>query len=109
MKFSEELALRLKGTTSEEIEELKKKEAEEAEEQEAEEQKESENSKNLELAQEMIKKLEDQIDESNSKLQEALKQIEELNNKATQSSGAEEKYDATSVLSELFNKKKEEN
>ena len=107
MKYSEELALRLKGVKSEEIQALKDQEAKEAEEAaaaaaEATARKEEEEASALEVAQTMIKDLEAKLEAKNAELKKAQDDLIQVNNSATQKEPT--KYDASDVMNELFHK-----
>ena len=107
MKYSEELALRLKGVKSEEIQALKDQEAKEAEEAaaaaaEATARKEEEEASALEVAQTMIKDLEAKLEAKDAELKKAQEDLIQVNNSATQKEPT--KYDASDVMKELFHK-----
>ena len=107
MKYSEELALRLKGTKSEEIAAMKeqeKLEQEEAAKAQADQaaKEESETKKMLEESLDMIKNLESQLEAKTLELKEAHSKLESANNKKTLMEQPT-KSDATDVFKELFN------
>lgn len=111
MKYSEELALRLKGVKSDEIAAMKEQEAKEAEEAAKnaaalENEKKKEEATALELAQTMIKDLEAKLEAKDQELKKVSAELVEVNNAATQKEEPE-KYGASDVMKELFNKKKE--
>ena len=112
MKYSEELALRLKGVKSDEIAAMKEQEAKEAEEAAKkaaalENEKKKEEANALELAQAMIKDLEEKLEAKDQELKKVSAELVEVNNTATQKEEPE-KYGASDVMMELFNKKKED-
>ena len=112
MKYSEELALRLKGVKSDEIAAMKEQEAKEAAEDAAKaeaaaEQKKEEEASALELAQSMIKDLEAKLEEKTAEVKKLNDDIISLNNASTQEQ-EEDSYDASDVMMELFNKKTKE-
>lgn len=112
MKYSEELALRLKGVKSDEIAAMKEQEAREAAEEAAKaeaaaEQKKEEEASALELAQTMIKDLEATLEEKNAEVKKLNEDIISLNNASTQHEESHS-YDASDVMMELFNNKKED-
>ena len=112
MKYSEELALRLKGVKSDEIAAMKEQEAKEAEEAaaaaaEASAKKKEEEASALDLAQSMIKDLEAKLEEQAKELKQAREDLATVNNQATQQAEPPKKYDASDVMRELFHKKED--
>ena len=112
MKYSEELALRLKGVKSDEIQAMKEQEAKEAEEAAAAAavataKKEEEEASALELAQSMIKDLEAKLEERTNELKQAQIDLATVNNAATIKEEPQKQYDASDVMMELFNKKED--
>ena len=111
MKYSEELALRLKGVKSDEIAAMKEQEAKEAAEEAAKaeaaaEQKKEEEASALELAQSMIKDLETKLEEKDAELKKVQDEVVAINNSATIEE-AFQKYSASDVMKELFNNKED--
>ena len=109
MKYSEELKLRLNGVKSEEIKAMKEQEekelAEEAAAAAAKKQEDEEKEASaLEIAQSMIKDLEAKLEAKEDELTKLNKEFADLNNARSLSEKTEEKYNASSVMGELFNK-----
>lgn len=112
MKYSDKLALYLKGVKSDEIkalEEQEKAEMEEAATKKAEEdaKAESETKKQLEEALTMIKDLEGKLEAKDAELEKQGKEIESMNNKKTLQEQPTTP-DASDVFKQLFNPTKEE-
>ena len=112
MKYSEKLQLLMKGVKMDEIKALEEQEAAEAlEEAKAKEAEDEANAKKeqsaLELAQSMIKDLEDKLEAKDDELTKLNLQFAELNNKQTIKEQPE-KETASDVISELFNRNKKE-
>ena len=107
MKYSDKLALYLKGVKSEEIkalEEQEKAEMEEAAAKEVEEEakEESDTKKQLEEALTMIKDLESKLEAKDAELVKQGKEIESMNNKKTLQEQPTTP-DASDVFKQLFN------
>lgn len=116
MKYSDKLALLLKGVRMDDIKTL---EAEEAAEMEAEKEKsekteeetednekKSDNTEALKAAESMVRELETKLASTQDELTKLNAEIVAINNRTTQSKELP-KYEAADVFKELFNKKEE--
>lgn len=119
MKYSEKIQLLMKGVKFDQIKELEAEEAMELEEANAEESQEDEENIQeheaessevktaLELAQSMIKDLEGKLEAKDDELANLNQQFATLNNKQTVADEPKQE-DASDVMKQLFNNKKED-
>lgn len=119
MKYSEKIQLLMKGVKFDQIKELEELEAKELEEAKANEsqepeeniqeheEKSSEVKTALELAQSMIKDLETKLEAKDDELAKLNQQFATLNNKQTVADEPKQE-DASDVMAQLFNNKKED-
>jgi len=107
MKYSEKLNLLLKGVKMDEIKQLEEQEALEVAEAAAKEEKENQEKSALEVAQKMVKDLEDKLAAKEDELTALNRQFAEINNKKTVKEEPEHKDSAADVMEQLFKPKKE--
>ena len=114
MKYSEKIQLLMKGVKFDQIKELEEQEATELEEANAKESQEHEHEEEssevktaLELAQSMIKDLEGKLEAKDDELAKLNQLFATLNNKQTVADEPKQE-DASDVMAQLFNNKKED-